>query len=204
MAKKKDLLKTAADMGLDVDASWTKKELESAIAQHEQEPPLVPDEINEGITTEPTEETPEGPIVEPDMVDTDVVVPSVFTPPSTEAPIEEKNPTTTAPVVVASKPDTTLYRCVSNLTYLGQVYTVDDTISLPDTVAKPHLEHGSIVLASNIDADIERKSKLPAGEYELEYGITLRGKAYDLGTIVTLTAEEAERFDALKAIKPRS
>ena len=68
MAKKKDLLKTAADMGLDVDASWTKKELESAIAQHEQEPPLVPDEINEGITTEPTEETPEGPIVEPDSL----------------------------------------------------------------------------------------------------------------------------------------
>jgi len=203
MAKKKDLLKMAADMGLDVDASWTKKELESAIAQHEQELSPVPVESNEDEVTDPVEETLEEPIVEPDIVDTDVVVPPVFTPPSTEAPKEENKPTTTAPVV-ASKPDTTLYRCVSNLTYLGQVYTVDDTISLPDTVAKPHLEHGSIVLASNIDADIERKSKLPAGEYELEYGITLRGKAYDLGTIVTLTAEEAERFDALKAIKPRS
>ena len=194
MANKKQLIAIAKELGIDVDLTWKKSQIQAAI-----------DEKSATENIEEETQTKEEPVAEE-------VTPELDSKPEIEKDPEPVPETVSAPTPVPEALQNAMekisertereYVCITNLTYAGRPYVPGATVTLRDDFAKPHLRDGAIRLAKATDVKKAVEKSLPAGEYKLVYGITLAGKAHASDAIVSLTSEQAILFAGLGAIEP--
>ncbi|MEA3225128.1 MAG: hypothetical protein U9Q07_04195 [Planctomycetota bacterium] len=205
MPNKKQLLTIAKELGLDCDLKWTKREMEEAIEaaqaeiaalEKEDEPEAAPEEpvikdLTSGIFSEPESE------VEEPTINPEPVAPPKPEVPSPVMPPKEPTPEPTPKNIPGT------YKCHSGLTWQGDVYDIGDSVVMDDESAKVHVRDGVIGPMDAVAAENERAKMLPAGEYVLEYDLTLDGQVHTMDSIVDLTAEQANMYEKIGAIKPR-
>lgn len=250
MATKKELIKAAHDLGIsEVDATWSKKDIEDAIASYQigddEEKAVSVDVGIMNVTVTAGEDGEFG--TEDDHVEIKPVVEHVDKPVEFELPPEfdgsdeyqESKPlpealgfepdfetkhvidfpealTPEAPVEFAPLPmivdkvenirpvkpfDPSLHKCLCTMTYDGKVYEAGEEIRMSPDEAEVHIKNGALGPVDANQAKAIRQFTLKPGEYILECDLTLDGVVHRLGNKVELTAEQADLYERIGAIK---
>jgi len=248
MATKKELMQAAHDLGIsEVDATWSKKDIEDAIASYQMgddEEKAVSVDVgimnvtvtagedgefgteDDHVEIKPVIEHMDKPVeFEPlpefdgsneyqeskplsEFVDSPIV--AAVSAPHPLPPLEEvaKVP---APVwsnvekVENIRPvkmfDPGLHKCLCTMTYEGKVYEAGQEIRMPAKEAEVHIKNGALGPVDVNQAKAIRQYTLKRGEYTLECDLTLDGVVHRLGNKVELTAEQADLYERIGAIK---
>jgi len=220
MASKSDLIKAAHEMGItDVDASWTKREIESEMASFDEK------ESESTPEPEPVEEM-EPSVLEDKEISVDVGIMNVRVKPGEDGEFgTEDDEVEIAPVakmevpampesisfpepVVTEKPAVKIaefnpnrHKVLSTITYLGVVYSEGSIIDMPADLAKVHIANGVLGPVDAIAAKTIRQQALAAGEYKLICDLTLNETVYRMGDTIELTSEQADLYERIGAIE---
>jgi hypothetical protein len=244
MATKKELIQAAHDLGIsEVDATWSKKDIEDAIASYQddadEEKSVSVDVGIMNVTVTAGEDGEFGteddrveikPVIEhmdkpvefeplPEFAGSNEYQESKPLPEFVEVAVSAPHPLPSleevakVPVPVWSNVDKVenirpvktfdpnLHKCLCTMTYEGKVYEAGQEIRMPAKEAEVHIKNGALGPVDVNQAQAIRKYTLKRGEYILECDLTLDGVVHRLGNKVELTAEQADLYERIGAIK---
>lgn len=234
MATKKELMQAAHDLGIsEVDATWSKKDIEDAIASYQmgddEEKAVSVDVGIMNVTVTAGEDKEFG--TEDDHVEIKPVVEYAdklveFEPLPEFDESNEYQESKPLSEVLGFVPDLStkhvmdfpeslavenirpvktfdpgLHKCLCTMTYEGKVYEAGQEIRMPAKEAEVHIKNGALGPVDANQAKAIRQYTLKRGEYILECDLTLDGVVHRLGNKVELTAEQADLYERIGAIK---
>ncbi len=227
MANKNQLLAIAKNLGIDADIKWKKAEIQEAIDrveaeiaaleaekadEPEPEPEPEPEQETEpektvkvqvGIMEATVSAGPDGELgTDDDKVEITPMQKPAKVPEPEPAPPPKPSPVVPPKPVMAPARVGKDYKCLYDVDTGSKVYVLGDTIRLTDEQAAPLKAVDAIGPIDDVQAKKDRANMLPAGDYVLICdlcGDTL----ITAGSTITCTAEQADLYEKIGAIKPR-